>query len=119
MNKFSEWLLKQMSDKEWTQADLVRASGLTRSTISYYLSPKSKRPDDEALKKIARAFNLPVDFVFEQANKLSPKPELSPIKRKLVHVAQDMPDSDVELAISLLEQRQEYYKKHPSAKPAK
>lgn len=61
----------------------------------------------------------PPDLLFEFVNILPAKSELSIIKRKLAHLAQDLPDTDIEMAIALLEQRTEYYKKHPSAKPAK
>ncbi|RJP53328.1 MAG: helix-turn-helix domain-containing protein [Anaerolineaceae bacterium] len=114
---FNDWLLNQMQQKEWSQADLARHSGLTKGAISKYMM--GRIPDDEAIRKIAHALNLPADLIFEQANKLPHKPELSNIKRKLLHIAKDLPDSDVEIAITLLEQRQEYYKKHPQAKPAK
>lgn len=119
MSSFSDWLLRQLEEHGWSQSDLARASGLTRSTISYYLSPKSKSPDETALRKIAHALKLPIDLVYEKAGILPSKPELSAIKRKLAHLAQELPDSDVEIAIALLEQRTEYYRKHPSAKPAK
>lgn len=114
---FNEWLQDELNKKEWTQADLSRASGLTTAAISKYLN--GRIPDDKSLRKLAHAFGLPADLVFEKADKLPSKPELSPIKRKLLEVAQAVPDSDVEIAITLLEQRQEYYKKHPQAKPAK
>lgn len=119
MSKFSDWLLKQMEEKDWSQADLARAADLTRSTISYYLSPKSKSPDEVALRKIAHALKLPPELVFEKAGLLPAKSDLSPIKRKLAHVAEDLPDSDIEIAITLLEQRQEFYKKNPQARPTK
>lgn len=119
MNKFSDWLLEKLNEKGWSQADLARASGLTRATISYYIGPKSKKPDDAALRKIAKAFNLPIDLVYEKVGILPPKPELSPIKRALIHLAESMPDSDIEVAIAVLERREEYYKKNPSARPVK
>ena len=118
MDKFARWLTEQLNKADMSQADLARASGLTRSTISYYLSPKSKSPDEAALRKIALAFKLPADLVFEKAGLLPPRPEISPTKRKLAHLAKDLPDSDIEMVISLLEQRQEYYKKNPKARPA-
>lgn len=61
---FSAWLTFQMQLKNWTQSDLARASGLTRQTISYYLSDKSKYPDENALIKIANAFKLPPEHVY-------------------------------------------------------
>lgn len=119
MDKFSDWLLEQLREKEWSQADLARASGLTRATISYYLGPKSKKPDETAIRKIAKALNLPIDLVYEKAGILPPKPELSPIKRALFHLAEGLPDSDIESAIALLESRELFYKKNPAARPNK
>lgn len=114
---FNKWLLDQLKDKDWTQADLSRASGLTSAAISKYMNGRT--PDENAIRKIAKALKLPPEFVFEKAGKLPPKPELSTIKRKLAHLAESLPDSDVEMVIALLEQRSEYYRKNPSAKPAK
>lgn len=114
---FNDWLQEELDKKDWTQADLMRASGLTSAAISKYLN--GRIPDDKSLRKIAHALNLPVDFVFEKAEKIPAKIELSPIKRKLLEAAKHLPDSDVEIAITLLEQRQDFYKKHPSAKPTK
>ncbi len=72
MNTFSEWLNGKLKEQGWTQADLARASGLTRATISYYLGPKSKKPDEDALRKIAKAFRLPVEAIFRAAGVLPP-----------------------------------------------
>lgn len=90
---------------------------MTTAAISKYINGRT--PDETALRKIAKALNLPADFVFEKAGVLPPKPELSPIKRALIHLAEGMPDSDIEVAIAVLEQREEYYRKNPSARPVK
>ena len=37
MDKFAKFLTAQMKEHDWTQADLARASGLSRQVISYYL----------------------------------------------------------------------------------
>lgn len=114
---FNKWLLEELKEKDWTQADLSRASGLTSAAISKYIN--GRIPDEDALRKISKALKLPAEFVFEKAGKLPTKPELSPIKRKLAHVAEGLPDSDVEIAIALLEQREAFYKKNPAAKPSR
>lgn len=62
---FNTWLLSKLKEKEWSQADLARASGLTTAAISKYIN--GRIPDAEALKKIARAFRLPNEQVFEAA----------------------------------------------------
>jgi transcriptional regulator with XRE-family HTH domain len=68
--KFSSWLIEQMQLKNWSQSDLARASGLTRQTISYYLSDKSTKPDEAALTKIAHAFKMSPIAVFRKAGLL-------------------------------------------------
>ena len=65
--QFSDWLTEQLVKKNMSQAELARKSGLTRQAISYYLSTKSKQPDEFALKKIAHGLDLPVEQVYRAA----------------------------------------------------
>lgn len=71
---FSEWLLKQMQERGWSQADLAKAAGLTRTAISDYVNQKRTKPDPEALVDIARALNLSPIHVFRAAGLLPPGP---------------------------------------------
>lgn len=118
MESFSDWLLNELKQRKMSQSDLARLAKIGTGTISNIMSGNRKVGQD-TLQAIAHALKLPPDLVFEKAGLLPPKIELSPIKRKLAHLAEGLPDSDVEIAIALLEQRSEYYKKHPSTKPAK
>lgn len=115
---FADWLLNELQNREMSQADLARLSGITTAQISRIISG-GRKPGDVALNGIARAFRMPPEKVFELAGLLPPSSDkdLSPIKRALLKVAEGLPDSDVQLALSLLEQRKEYYKKNPGAKP--
>lgn len=120
MNKveFGIWVRQEREKRDWSQADLARESGLYRSIINNIENGVSQ-PKPETLSSLATALNYPPELLFEFMNILPVRSELSAIKRKLAHLAQDLPDSDIEMAIALLEQRTEYYKKHPAAKPAK
>lgn len=118
MDNFAKWLDQELKNRDWKPADLSRASGLRSAVISNLLNGH-RNVGEKTGNAIARALKVPVDLVFEKAGMIPPKPDLSPIKRKLAHVAEDLPDSDVELAITLLEQRQEYYKRNPQARPTK
>jgi len=120
MNKieFGIWVRQEREKKNWSQADLARESGLYRSLINNIENGVSES-SPKTLKALAHAFDYPLDLLYEFVNLLPKKKELSAIKRKLAQVAEDVPDSDVEIAIALLEQRKEFYKKHPSIKPAK
>jgi transcriptional regulator with XRE-family HTH domain len=117
MDNFAAWLKRELENRNWKQADLVRATNLDSAVISYLINGKRNAGETTA-RAIARALKLPPELVFEKAGLLPPKPELSPTKRKLAHLAEDLPDSDIEMVITLLEQRQEYYKKNPKARPA-
>lgn len=118
MENFGDWLLEQLRAKNMSQSDLARMAGLSKGTISNLING-TKGAGEDSLLAVARALNLPPDLVFEKANKFPPKPELSPIKRALIHLAEGLPDSDIEIAIALLEQREAFYKKNPNAKSIK
>lgn len=118
MSNFGEWLRDELNKKKISQTELAHIIRVTPAQVSRILSGE-RSTTSETLVEIAHALRLPPEFIFEKAGILPTKHELSPIKRKLAHLAEDLPDSDIEMAIALLEQRTEYYKKHPSAKLAK
>ncbi len=91
---FANWLIVQMQERDWSQSDLARASGLTRQTISYYLSEKSKAPDENALSKIAHAFKLPVEQVYRAAGILPHTPDINETIEQILHDVEGMPEQD-------------------------
>lgn len=118
MKNFGDWLKNELENQGISQKQLADMSNITPAQISRIISG-TRGAGEQAINAIAHALKLPPDLVFEKAGLLPAKIELSPIKRKLAHLAEDLPDSDVEIAIALLEQRSEYYKKHPNIKPVK
>lgn len=79
---FNIWLLEKLKEKDWSQADLARRSGLTRGAVSNYVN--GRVPDDQALRKIAKAFNMPPENVFRAAG-LLPKSSNDPWADELLH----------------------------------
>ena len=120
MNKieFGQWVRSEREKRKWSQADLARESGLYRSLINNIEGGVSESAP-KTLKALGNAFNYDADYMFELVGLLPSKTELSPIKRMLLKLAKELPDSDIEMVISLLEQRTAYYKKNPRAKPSK
>lgn len=118
MDNFSDWLKKELISRNWKQADLVREANLDSAVISNIINGKRKAGESTA-KAIAHALKLPPDLVFEKAGMLPAKTELSLLQRALLNLSKDMPDSDIQLLISILEQRQKTYKENPSTRPAK
>jgi transcriptional regulator with XRE-family HTH domain len=62
LQMFNEWMLQRLQELNWSQADLARASGLTRTAISNYINGRT--PDESALRKLAKAFKLPPKLSF-------------------------------------------------------
>lgn len=89
---FNTWLLSKLKEKEWSQADLARASGLTTAAISKYIN--GRIPDAEALKKIARAFRLPNEQVFEAAGVFPPKSKADEKIEQINHLAESMSEDE-------------------------
>jgi transcriptional regulator with XRE-family HTH domain len=67
MNKFSYWLMQQLSEKNITQSQLARETGLTRQAISYFIKGEGKRPEDESLRLIAKALKVSIDEIYRGA----------------------------------------------------
>jgi transcriptional regulator with XRE-family HTH domain len=89
---FGDWLSKKMREHNWTQSDLARHSGLTRQAISYYLSSKSRYPDERALTKIARAFKIPPEEVFRQAGLLPSKKDNDELLDRIEYLYNELED---------------------------
>lgn len=118
---FSDWLLLQLNGRNWSQSDLARASGLTRSAISYYIGAKSKKPDEEALQKIAHALQLPPETVYRAAGILPPSAE-NPDHAEVQHILTQLDPQRQTLAKSILrtlleDQAREQEQKRPAPKP--
>lgn len=75
--KFAAWLQKEMSKRNWTQADFSRKSGLHRAIISKLILGAST-PLPDTLLAIAIALKLPEAQVFEAAGILPTNKDTDP-----------------------------------------
>ena len=77
--QFSKWLNEELRRRGWTQGKLISQSGskdeerLSSAAVSRYSTGKML-PDAASSPKIARAFDLPVEFVLRKAKILDPLP---------------------------------------------
>lgn len=97
---FNDWILSRLIEKNWSQADLARESGLTRSAISKYM--QGRIPDEEALRKIAKALKVSPEEVFRRAGLLPPLVE-DPWAEKMNHKINQLTGQRRELAERLLD----------------
>lgn len=99
VNYFSDWLMEQLQGKGWTQAELAKRSGLSRSAISLLLSSQ-RNPTAESCVAIARAFDLPPETVLMAADLLPeiPPPGQDPTFTEIMNVVKNMnSDERIEL----------------------
>lgn len=56
-------MIAERKKKGWSQADLSRETGLTRTAISDYEKRERAHPQMDALKRISIALGYPPDFL--------------------------------------------------------
>jgi len=108
---FGTWLSIQMREKNWSQSELARVSGLTRQAISYYLSDKSKQPDEFALQRIAKAFSIPIEQVYRAAGLLPPAINMSDELETIIHEVEKLNKQDQAEILAFIRMKQNLRKK--------
>ena len=99
---FANWLKIQMYERNWSQTDLARASGLNKQSIYYYLKKSSKPPHAHVLAKIAYALELPVEQVYRAAGFLSRPPHVSETMEQVVYEMENMPEQDQQEVLAFI-----------------
>ena len=72
-----DWLAKELQERGWDQAELVRRSGVSTAQISRIMSG-TRRPGNNAMQGIARALKIPTEEVMRRAGILPKSGELLP-----------------------------------------
>jgi len=106
---FNVWLLSQLQERNWSQADLARASNLTTAAISRYMTDRI--PDKVALRKLSRALKLPPETLFEKAGLLPKKPPKDELTEKIVYALAQLPEQEREEIYQYIQLRQEINEK--------
>ena len=119
--EFIDWLKHELNIRSWTQAEFARQTKLSPAQITRLLSGE-RGVGENGLKAISHALRYPPELVFEKAGLLPQKQELSPLKRALIHQIETddiLPDGDLQMIMTFLDLRRDYYEKNPQSKPAK
>ena len=69
---FSDWVQKERIERDWSQANLARYSGISRATINK-IESGADTPTPETISAIARAFKIPLTVAFRKAGLLPPE----------------------------------------------
>ena len=87
-NDFSGWLQLELNNRNWSKADLARASGLSSAQITRIVK-REQNPGPESCSEIARAFKMPPEMVFRIAGLLpqeSQYPDEPPTLREWIRI---------------------------------
>lgn len=106
----STWLQSEMANRDWTQSDLARISGLHRAIISKIVLGGSK-PTPETLEAIAKAFKLPPEQVYRVAGILPQTPDVDEETEKIVYESQDLTDQEKEEVLAFIRMKKNLRKK--------
>lgn len=91
-----------MNERDLSQSDLARKSGLTRGAISHLLSGRSKSPDYETLKKLAVGLDLP-EKVVNAAAGIGDKPSrLDSLDEEALHIVKQLDRDKKQQAVRVL-----------------
>jgi len=93
--EFQEWLQAELDNRNWKQADLSRASGLSTAAISRIMTG-SRGVGTESCKAIAHAFQLPQEIIFRKARFLTAKPKNDPLNDLILFLANQLQEEEKE-----------------------
>ena len=110
-SNFVNWLKDQLQKRNWSQADLARASGVHKQTIHYYLTKSSNAPHAHVLAKIAYALELPVEQVYRVAGFLPRPPQINETIEQILHELEDMPERDRQEVLAFIRMEKELHKR--------
>ena len=74
MTEFAQWLNDELMRLGWRQADLVRATGISRAGISLLINGQI-RPAPQTVMQLSRVFKVPPDFIMRKVGYLPPREE--------------------------------------------
>ena len=102
MNTFGEWLSEELNIRGMSQADLVRASGLSKQNISQLVND-TRSPGIESCKAISDALMLDTQYVLRKAKLLPPaREELSQEIQEIIQLAEHIPAHEQRYLLDLV-----------------
>lgn len=113
--KFSKWLQDQLNQREWTQAELARRSGVSTGQIARLMTGE-RGVGEQSVIAIAQALILPPAQVFEAAGILPPKAAKDGLIELLENIFERLPDEEKINVLEFAKHRQELMKKKKNEK---
>jgi transcriptional regulator with XRE-family HTH domain len=116
---FPEWLREQMSQRGIrSNAELARLANLGKDgrTVVWSWLNLGKRPSEESLQKLAKAFKMPIQEVYRAAGILPPAQDIDAWIERISHTVDQLPESEKELVYRYAEMLREMIEKRDGRK---
>jgi transcriptional regulator with XRE-family HTH domain len=101
---FADWLRKKLKERDWTQAELSRRSGVSTPQITRVLSGE-RGLGEQSIKGIAQALQLPPEVVFRAAGLLPQVTEKHSKMNELDHLATQLEGDNLQDLIDYAKMR--------------
>lgn len=92
---FMEWLIDEISNRGWSQADLAKHAGMNRQAVNKLINGE-RNPGPDSCQAIALAFKLPPEFVFRKAGLLPHSNNIDERVERINHKISQLPQDDQE-----------------------
>ena len=116
--KFSMWLQDQLAQREWTQAELARRSGVSTGQIARLMTGE-RGVGEQSVVAIAQALKLPPAQVFEAAGILPSKSLKDRLTEALELIFESLPEEEKDNVLEFAKHRQQIYEKKHTTQPHK
>jgi len=116
-DNFADWLVLQLNQHGWSQAELARNADVSRTAISDVISGKHSAGYDLCVA-ISHALKLPPETVFRAAGLLPPKPEHNERITEATYILSMLGEEDIDEIIQIARMKLER-KKAPSVKKSR
>jgi transcriptional regulator with XRE-family HTH domain len=101
VNTFSDWLLEKLRERNWSQSDLSRRAGVSRTAISNLISEK-RGPGADLASAIAQALGVSIDEVFHAAGIMKTN-LVDDRATRLAHRIAQLPEEDQEVLDAMID----------------
>jgi len=95
MSNFVNWLTAELESRHWSRSEAARRGGISPSSFDKVINGYSQ-PGLAFCQGIARAFNMPLEYVFVQAGILPPEPLEDARLTDIVRQISKLPEQDKE-----------------------
>ncbi|MFZ2097181.1 MAG: helix-turn-helix transcriptional regulator [Anaerolineales bacterium] len=110
-NKFSEWLINELNQRNWTQKELAKRSGLNPSTINYMIKHR-RGLGLKSVNRLAQALGIPEELIIDKYENNKISRESSDLVSRAYYVLRELPLRDKEEVLAFIYLKRQLAEEH-------